>query len=298
MGAGPSEQRPLPHVEEDTAKLRRSCEKVYGNLTPLMCSPMNARVVVKGMLGVPVVCYFDDSGKTVKMKGITKTLKACFYPTYEYSGQMSAEEERTEAKKCGFTVFKHDRAKQAAARRRRIKGTELGKEVDEQLRLYANAPKKYAKLGKRIRSTTKNFVDAYSRWGLRPVKSQFPLAAPDVGIGTCVDMIALHDHGQAVLLENKTGFQGYMLKGIHWFWLGTSPPVPSLVKSMPSGNEFMKWPLSDVDNRPLHQHYLQLLVEAEIARRYWNMDFGHHCYVVQASASPCSSQSMKDPRFG
>ena len=230
-------------------------------LDPLLRSPMGDMVMLTNIMGVPAI-HASFKGALVRMRGITKLLKSCFYPNYRYDGNHNAKEEEKCAKEYGYDWLPPDRKRAAAAKRRTVKGKELGTAVDYQLRLFANAPAKFEKMGSQVRTSTKDMITAYVSWDWHAVASQYPIAAPDVGIGTCVDMIAVTRQGEPVLIENKTGFDGYMHKHT---------------------DNMRRRPLLGVDNRPLHQHFLQLIIESLIIKKYYGLDFGARRYVVQAS---------------
>lgn len=221
-----------------------------GPIRNLFTSPMNKMITLTNMTGVPSIRASID-GTPVVMRGITKLLKQCFYPTYEYRGRWDDDRE---------AVLPHDRRNRAASKRRKKQGTDRGNEVDYQLRLFANNPKAFAKLGKKLDPRTRDIKDCYFKWGWVPVASQFPVAAPDAFVGTRLDMVAYDLAKRPILIDNKVGFEGYLTKA----------------------NDFMAEPIQHLANSPINQHFLQLIVEKEIAKRYWGVDFGSECYIVQA----------------
>ena len=221
-----------------------------GPLGKLFTSPMNKMITIVNMTGVPSV-KASIGGVPVLMRGITKLLKACFYPTYEFNGRWSDDRE---------AVLPHDKRSRAASNRRKKQGTDRGNEVDYQLRLFANNPKAFAKLGTRLNPRTRDIKDCYFKWGWVPVVSQFPVAAPDAFVGTRLDMVAYNAVKQPILIDNKVGFEGYLTKA----------------------NDFMAEPIQHFENCPLNQHFLQLLVEKMIVKQYWGVDFGAECYAIQA----------------
>ena len=226
----------------------------YGSLEPLFCSPMNRMISLTNMLGVPTIRASID-GRTVAMLGLTKPMRDCFYPDYDYEAARAASGGVPSA-----LPLPVDRRRAATARRRRVRGVDLGNRVDEQVRLAINAPAKFARLA-RVDSLAKDVLTAYALYGWAPAVSQFPVAAPDLLCGTRIDVVAYGPRLEPVLIENKTGFYGYLRQA----------------------NGRMRPPLDFADNCPLNQHYLQVLLEKAIVRRYWGLDFGEQCYVVQAT---------------
>ena len=233
----------------------------YDEIGAILRSPMNKMLRLNNMLGVPTIQTSVD-GKLVSMRGITKPLKRCFYPSYEYTGPDSARRAAERAEEAGYgPPLPHDKRRRACATRRKVRGCDLGNTVDYHLRLYANNKTAFGRLGTHLHATARDLITAYNLWGWTCVVSQFPIAAPDLSIGTRLDMLARDKEGRAVLIENKTGFDAYLLKS--------------------TGK--MKAPLGDIDNCPLNQHFLQLLHEALILDKYWGVDLYANSYVVQAT---------------
>jgi len=233
---------------------------LFLTLRPLFMSPMNAMLTLNNMCGVPLIqARIDD--KLIKMKGLTKLMTKCFFPGYRYGGTDSPTVAAARAAKEGQAFLPPDIRASALARKRKFKGTALGNEVDNQLRLYANNPEAFSKLGRRINKITDYLITGYQKWGFKVAISQFPIAAPDVRIGTRIDMLAVGPEGEAVLIENKTGFATYLYH--------------------PCGR--MKPPLQDYNDCPLHQHWLQATLENMILLRYWKADCGPNCYAIIAN---------------
>jgi len=217
-------------------------------------------LLMENINGVPTI-YASLRGQRLRLRGITKLLRACFYPTYKWGGRQGEQVDHECAQDMGYDWLPVDKRRAAAAKRRVVKGASLGTDVDYQLRLFANAPAKFVKMGSGVRATTKDVITAYASWGWRVQVSQFPVGAPDLRLGTPIDMIALDGDDKPVLIENKTGYDDTLHKS--------------------SGH--MRGPLSDVDDRPLHQFFLQLFTELLLVKYYWGLDFGTSAYVVQAN---------------
>ena len=137
--------------------------------------------------------------------------------------------------------------------------------MHKQLRDYINLSRKkfVKKTGKEeIHDFTKKAIIALNMWELKPKKAELPICDTDNNIGTAIDAICTNTRKEIVLVEWKCGFDGYFEKG----------------------NEYMAAPLGGVLNSPLNQAFCQIIIEAEILRRFYNTDV--KClYVIQINKS-------------
>jgi hypothetical protein len=209
---------------------------------------MNRMITLEGMDGVPRITA-SIRGKRCPMRGLTKPLRTAFYPRYRPPIDHAAAD----------PWLPPDRSQLSAARKRRLHGASLGTRVDEELRLYVNNPLAFAKRGRSIQRLTSFAIAAFRRWHWTPAISQFPIAAPDIGIGTRVDLICIDRHYRPVLIEFKTATPGYF--------------------AVPQGT--LAPPFATIDSHPLHHAILQVLLEKLIIQRYWGFEFPGGCFVVQ-----------------
>lgn len=82
-------------------------------------------------------------------------------------------------------------------------GRRRGTAIDRQLSVLVNTGRQQ---GKTTHFLTTVALRALRKVGLRPVVAQRPVACAAARIGTAVDVVALDEHDQLVLLEMKCGF--------------------------------------------------------------------------------------------
>ncbi len=137
--------------------------------------------------------YFtcNVNGKDLKLKGLCKQLKKCFYPN----------------SKLNYTKRKNGVKK----RETKFGGMMLGLQVHDQLKIFANS-KSFEEFKKNI---YKDYVDVDPyfmkalKWlkenNLKPLFSELPVCDIDTMIGTAVDMICENKKGELIAIEWKTG---------------------------------------------------------------------------------------------
>jgi hypothetical protein len=86
-----------------------------GRAMMLFKSPMNEMIALYNMNGVPVI-KASFSGSSVHMRGITKLIKNCFFPTYEYKGKDPNE----------IKTLPVNKMRNSAAKRQKKKGADRG----------------------------------------------------------------------------------------------------------------------------------------------------------------------------
>ena len=164
------------------------------------------------------------------MRGCIHRLREAFYPDFDVR-----------------YVIKSKKRKRGSG-----EGRKLGKRVDEEIEKLAKGEKV-----KGLHAYSKNWLSAVIHWRWRPVGAQVMIYDEALQIATAIDCIYKDAKGRLVVIEIKTGFDGYADKSTH----------------------FMREPLAEVTNAPLNQHFLQLLVSCAILEKhYWGSPY--RAYVV------------------
>jgi hypothetical protein len=146
-----------------------------------------------------------------------------------------------------------------------------GQRLDRALTAAVN--KRHGTLLPQATRAERDTMRFYEARGWTPRRCQVVITAPHIRVATAIDAV-LEDHGTSsapivpprmVVIDNKTGFVNYLTLANSYMTHGS--------------------PLADVPNHPLNQHFLQVLLELAMLRRYVGADgetpFG--AYVVQTS---------------
>ncbi len=141
---------------------------------------------------------FDDNTQSFRVgtrvvPGLTKKLRAVFWPDYEYQKPPKAA------------------GNGKRARRDIFGGLDRGKIVHNQLRMHINGATKNEFRSQFVawHPYTKNAVDALQAWKLTPIIAEFPVVDDGLNIATAADALCVNDDGQLVLVEFKTGMSRY-----------------------------------------------------------------------------------------
>jgi hypothetical protein len=131
-----------------------------------------------------------------------------------------------------------------------IEGKTRGSLVHRELRDFFNLDEKTFKAKHpKPHLFTKKAIVAMAMWDLTPMKAEFAICDPKLMIGTGIDAICIRNGEKFIILDWKCGFDGYFEKG----------------------NGFMSGILNKITNCPLHQGYIQLLIESEILKRNYGI---------------------------
>lgn len=175
----------------------------------------------------PALWALTDRGVWVRCRGLTRTLRSLFYPHYDMRRAM---------RRAGSRPGRDDRLR----RRDQTAAMRLGMTVDRDVgKMVAG------RQTSRTNRLARYIMKAQEIWGWKPLASQVPIAMPSARILTLVDQISVDEDGGLVLLENKTGYRDYLN-------LACGPMEP---------------PMQSVDDSPINQHHLQLMVERAMLRR-------------------------------
>jgi hypothetical protein len=155
-------------------------------------------------------------------------------------------------------------ARDGGRRRGQTAAMRLGSSVDRDVgRMVAGRP------SSRTNRLARYIMKAQEIWGWTPMASQVPVAMPSAHISTLVDQISVDDRGGLVLLENKTGYRDYLN-------LACGPMEP---------------PMHSVDDSPINQHHLQLMVERAMLRRVHGVRVAAS-YVLQVTQDGVSPYAL------
>lgn len=198
--------------------------------------------------------YIDPATmKLRRAKGITKILKGAFYqdyaPTYSPKKKPSKGRGRGKPKTKGLT------ASQLLAQKiadERVKGIKLGNIVHEELCDWARIPstEEWSRKHPRPNTYTVKVIRELARLRIEPLYGEWPIYA-NWGIATGIDIVgASADYGgRLVLIEIKTGYEGYFKRG---------------------NKQMTRTPMKRVPNSPQNQAFLQCL----IARAMLEKEYG------------------------
>ena len=180
----------------------------------------------------------NKNGNIRLLKGLCNELKNAFYADYDY-----------------YRVSKKSKSKPSKKRKRGDGGKERGKRVDEELSRYV--------LDQVERKTyhlyTIKCIRALKHWGYQPSTCQVNIYDEDIGIATAIDCLVLNRKKEMVLLEIKTGFEGYHDESTH----------------------FMTKPLTGIANTPKNQHFLQLLFMCIMLDKKYGISLYERAYVIR-----------------
>lgn len=186
------------------------------------------------------------------VSGLIDQLQRVFYWDYNYYRAARRGRKRP---------VESSKAMLAEKKRLATDGLELGKRIDDEANTFVS---RKVVLGEDDRTAaqdmtlyTKKLVAAKSLWGWTPLVAQFPIAIPLLSVGTCIDSLEVDSECRLIAVEHKYGYQQY---------LGCS-------------NANMDTPLRDINNCPLHQHFLQIGLAVLILEAIYGIHV-HKAYVV------------------
>jgi hypothetical protein len=199
--------------------------------------------------------YVDPvTNKLRRAKGITKLLKDTFYKDFKpvYAPSPSTNRKKKRMKR-GVKLTGQQLLAQKLADDR-IKGLKLGTTVHQELCDWARLPSIEAWRCKHPRPNmyTVKVIRALHRLRIEPLYGEWPIFA-DWGIATGIDIVgASADYrGRLVLIEVKTGYEGYFKRG--------------------NGN-MTRTPMKRVINSPMNQALLQCLIGRAILEREYGIE--------------------------
>lgn len=177
------------------------------------------------------------------LRGLKPSMSKIFWPDYDFD-------------ESGGSVSGSSRANGGGGLR---EGINRGKLIHKQIQDFINCDYDMFKtLHPEPCKGTRLFVEWMTRNRLRAICSEFEIYDEQANVGTAIDVIAQTQRNSAVLIELKTGHAGYFQRS----------------------NGPMRGPLSNWNNCPLHQAYVQLLLERAILKHRYNF-VPAMSYVVQ-----------------
>lgn len=211
-------------------------------LSALLSHPRNANIIFKGR-GFRYV----DAKKELMLTGLTTALKRVFWPDYEY------EESAYRRKGTGVS---------SAA-----EGKDRGTYVHNQIMDYINTPaKKFKAKHDTLHPYTKKAIIGMRKWKLTACQAEFAIFDLRSMIGSRLDAILLDEFKKFTVVDWKCGFDDYLLKGNGML------KGPVFKDGMTS--------LSDYSNSPLHQGFLQLLIEKKFLEAHYSFQVDN-LYIMQ-----------------
>lgn len=177
--------------------------------------------------------------KGIKLKGITRLLKQHMWPDY---------------------VYERPNYRISTGVSSSLEGKERGKLVHSELERYTNSPgvyisqkHNYIRSVESLHDYTKKAIFALDKWHLTPLCAEVAIGDIENMWGTMIDSVCLFTRGderKLVLIEWKTGMDGYIEKG----------------------NKMMRGPLGrHFSNCPLNQAHAQLLMAKQMLIRYYGI---------------------------
>ena len=205
-----------------------------------------------------------NEGDEVALRGVTRLLRDTFWPDYDYrKAEQLSPTPKAARERTGLRSARHGRSR--------------GNAVHEQLACWVNEGEEACRRRcARHHSRIHPFVHTIMRGlrdkstNMRPIWSEFIVFDPSVGVASAIDLVCLAPNGVGlVLCELKSGGANYFDKA--------------------SGS--MHGPLSHINNSPMHQAMVQVIVyKCMLQRRYPELgDFVAGCCIVQVT--------MKGVRF-
>ncbi len=180
---------------------------------------------------------FDTRRKQLRkggivLKGITKVLNKVFYPKYSYETATEGPSQIVPDPSAQSIVPHHTR--RGRARKFASKaGLALGRKIDREITLtvnwfrqhslpaaffidkkfrtrYVGATQEIRLACNRLAFHTRQFWCLAVKLNFTPVRTQVPVGNTSLGLGTCVDVLALDSSGKTLILEIKHGFSSYL----------------------------------------------------------------------------------------
>ena len=169
--------------------------------------------------------------KETKLQGLRPALRATFYPNYSYERALSV----------GAAQFASQR--RATGLANPLHGSRRGKDVHDQVECYINRGRDawVAQFGLSCSPLVHDFMTALHRIGCRPLIAEFQDFFEELAIGSSIDILC-YDTKRAglTIIELKVGGENYFERA--------------------SGNLIRPAALRTVNNSPMNQGFLQLLL--------------------------------------
>lgn len=145
-----------------------------------------------------------------------------------------------------------------------------GKRVDAQLKAWVDG-----KTSKRRDVLTKQIIEACDTWGWKPLEAQVAVGIASARLATAFDLLCQNHRRELVLIEVKTGFEGYWDKS--------------------NGQKLEPKAVSHVVSSPK----THAIIQAETTARYLEAtrNIGvDHVYVVRSYAEGCERIVVREPK--
>jgi len=212
--------------------------------------------------------------KKLKLKGLTKSLKETFYPTYDWK----------EVYELNKKNWKKTSNEKKAIKKRKIEkkynvamdhgALTRGRIVHDQIRfLIQYGKEEYSKKYANFDPFTSSAIGWIFRVGLVPLFAELPVCDPDTRIGTAVDLICTNSKNEIVLVEWKTGVYKYFN----------------------ASNGYCSNIGIQLSNSPYNQARLQTLFTYHILKYRYCIDI-KKCYIVHISEEE-TNEFILDEKF-
>lgn len=249
-----------------TRQCAPSLENV-ANLEKLGSCELNQRVRFSvGRACIEVFMTANGKSRWTTVCGLLERLRECFYPQYDFlrANALARKYANNNAK---TTLATPHPAFTAEAHRLGKRARELGELVDREHSTLVNQQVSGDDLSDAAGSSSSSTTDlslytrvlftVKQRWQWHSYMAQFIVCAPDLGVGTRIDELCYNDSLELIVVEHKVGYKGYRTRG----------------------TAMMNEPLTDIDNSPQNQHFLQCGFGVLMLERYWNVVV-HGAFVV------------------
>ena len=213
----------------------------------------------------------NDTDTEKTFRGLTRALHDVFWPDYAYQESIYDATPRLKTK--SSKGKKRGGGLMAAQRNGLSRGTRTHRQLED----YVNMPIEefLRENGKTLDVYTSKAIVAFREWELVPLRAEVPVFDEATQVATSIDTLCMDKSGALVLVEVKTGFDNYLMRG--------SGP--------------MKGPLQfSYSNSPLNQAFLQALFSNELMNRCYGIS-ADHIYVVNIGKTGITASSVpKDLR--
>lgn len=256
------------------------------NWVKLTRSPLNRQIRFQANLGrlEALTIVHDRRHKKTRrawraISGLLERLAEAFYPHYAYLSARNTTRRR--ARQGQPTVVGALPTPTLPATmdmllervRLGVSGQQLGELVDHEVTRVVNA--QYLSGAARVSVErqndssslyTRRVLDAFRAWKWKPVYAQFNVFAPDLRVGTRIDMLCYDNDLHLIVVELKYGYDGYREQA----------------------NAMMNAPLADKSNCPQNQHILQVGLGALMLEHHWKVKVhaGVVVYITDAAVIP------------
>lgn len=222
--------------------------------------------------------YVSTDDKVKSIRGLTKILKGAFYPDYK-PPSTRGRPTNGRGRNNRNNDIRRASGKQVLAERAsdtRIRGLTLGTQVHAEVCDWAQTQKvsSWKQKHPMPNAYTVAVIRALNALQLEPLAGEVAIFDESVPFATSIDLVcASAEGGKLVLVELKTGYEGYFTEG---------------------NGHMTKQPLTRYKNSPLNQAMLQCLIAAIVLEKKYGFSGCVSCIVLRVNVSGVECYQIPD----